>query len=124
MPRGSTGLVLCYGIFGFGYILPATYLPSLARSLVDDPRLFGMVWPVFGLAADELAVHDFCAELLAHHGVADATYQRVHGALGEPGVVELTTLVGYFAMVSWVMNVARTPSRPTTGVEPLVGWPA
>ena len=51
MPRGSAGLVWCYGIFGFGYILPATYLPSLARNLVDDPRLFGLVWPVFGLAA-------------------------------------------------------------------------
>ena len=76
-----------------------------------------------GLAADEQAVHDFCVELLAHHGVADATYQRVRVAVGEPGVVELATLVGYFAMVSWVMNVARTPSRPTTGVAPLVGWP-
>ena len=76
-----------------------------------------------GLAADEQAVHDFCVELLAHHGVADATYQRVRDAVGEPGVVELATLVGYFAMVSWVMNVARTPSRPTTGVAPLVGWP-
>jgi 4-carboxymuconolactone decarboxylase len=76
-----------------------------------------------GLAADRQAVHDFCVELLAHHDVADATYQRVRVAIGEPGVVELATLVGYFAMVSWAMNVARTPSRPTTGVEPLVGWP-
>jgi 4-carboxymuconolactone decarboxylase len=72
-----------------------------------------------GLAADEQAVHDFCAELLAHDGVADTTYQRVRVAVGEPGVVELAMLVGYFAMVSWVMNVARTPSRPTADVTPL-----
>lgn len=45
------GLVIAYGIFGFGYILPATYLPAMARSLVDDPRLFGLTWPVFGVAA-------------------------------------------------------------------------
>lgn len=51
MPRGSAGLIFCYGSFGFGYILPATYLPTLARALVDDPRLFGLAWPVFGLAA-------------------------------------------------------------------------
>ena len=51
MPRGSWGLVLCYGTLGFGYILPATYLPALARSLIDDPRLFGLIWPAFGLAA-------------------------------------------------------------------------
>jgi hypothetical protein len=36
---------------GFGYILPATFLPVLARSVVDDPRLFGLAWPVFGATA-------------------------------------------------------------------------
>lgn len=50
LPR-MPGLVLSYGLFGFGYILPATFLPVLARSLVDDPRLFGLAWPVFGVAA-------------------------------------------------------------------------
>lgn len=49
--RGHTGLVLAYGVFGFGYILPATYLPAMARALVDDPRLFGAAWPTFGAAA-------------------------------------------------------------------------
>lgn len=51
VPRGSLPIVLCYGMLGFGYILPATYLPAQARALIDDPRLFGLVWPVFGLAA-------------------------------------------------------------------------
>lgn len=46
-----TGLVTCYGLLGFGYILPATFLPVLAREVVDDPHLFGLVWPVFGFAA-------------------------------------------------------------------------
>lgn len=45
------GLVIAYGLFGFGYILPATYLPAMARTLVDDPRWFGLAWPVFGAAA-------------------------------------------------------------------------
>jgi predicted MFS family arabinose efflux permease len=48
---GVAGLVVCYGVFGFGYILPATFLPAMARELVDDPRLFGLAWPVFGLTA-------------------------------------------------------------------------
>jgi hypothetical protein len=47
----SAGVVICYCVFGFGYILPATFLPALARELVDDPKLFGLAWPVFGLAA-------------------------------------------------------------------------
>jgi MFS family permease len=48
---GTGGLVVCYSLFGFGYILPATYLPALARQLVDDPHVFGWAWPVFGVAA-------------------------------------------------------------------------
>jgi MFS family permease len=50
-PGPHTGLVICYGALGFGYILPATFLPALAREVVDDPQLFGLAWPVFGLAA-------------------------------------------------------------------------
>ena len=43
--------MLCYGTFGFGYIVPATFLPVMARQLVSDPLLFGLTWPIFGLAA-------------------------------------------------------------------------
>jgi predicted MFS family arabinose efflux permease len=50
-PGPYAGLVVCYGVFGFGYILPATFLPVLAREVVDDPQLFGLAWPVFGVAA-------------------------------------------------------------------------
>ena len=32
----------------------------------------------------------------------------VVAGIGE-AVIELLTLIGYFAMVCWVMNVARTP---------------
>ena len=46
-----TSLMLCYGVMGLGYILPATFLPALARTIVDDPRVFGLAWPVFGMAA-------------------------------------------------------------------------
>lgn len=43
--------MLCYGTFGFGYIVPATFLPAMARQLVSDPLVFGLTWPLFGLAA-------------------------------------------------------------------------
>lgn len=45
------GLILCYGVFGFGYILPATFLPAQAREMVPDPWLFSLAWPVLGLAS-------------------------------------------------------------------------
>ncbi len=44
-------LVACYGAFGFGYVIPATFIPAAARTLVNDPWVFGWAWPVFGLAA-------------------------------------------------------------------------
>ena len=47
----SVRLVLCYGTFGFGYIIPATFVPAMARELVKDPLVFGWSWPVFGIAA-------------------------------------------------------------------------
>ena len=50
-PANTGGLIVCYTLFGFGYILPATYLPALARQLVDDPQVFGLAWPLFGTAA-------------------------------------------------------------------------
>jgi 4-carboxymuconolactone decarboxylase len=43
--------------------------------------------------------------------VSDPTYADALAAFGEQGVVELTMIVGYFAMVSWLMNVARTPAN-------------
>ena len=44
-------LVLCYGVFGFGYIIPATFLPVMARNALQGSPLFGWSWPVFGVAA-------------------------------------------------------------------------
>ena len=49
--NGHLLLVLCYGTFGFGYIVPATFLPAMAQQLVPDPLVFGLTWPLFGLAA-------------------------------------------------------------------------
>ena len=49
--RGHLALVLCYGTFGFGYIVPATFLPAMARQQVSDPLVFGLTWPIFGMAA-------------------------------------------------------------------------
>ena len=44
-------LIICYGSFGFGYIIPATFLPAAARSMIGDPSVFGWIWPLFGIAA-------------------------------------------------------------------------
>jgi predicted MFS family arabinose efflux permease len=49
--RDALRLVRCYGMFGFGYIIPATFVPAMARQIVADPLVFGSSWPAFGMAA-------------------------------------------------------------------------
>lgn len=44
-------IVIAYGAMGAGYVIPATYLPVMAREIVSDPLVFGWTWPVFGAAA-------------------------------------------------------------------------
>ncbi len=44
-------IVIAYGAAGVGYIIPATYLPVMARDIVDSPLVFGWSWPMFGSAA-------------------------------------------------------------------------
>jgi 4-carboxymuconolactone decarboxylase len=75
--------------------------------------------PPEGLDADEACAHGFAVELLQHHGVADTTYAAALQRFGERGVVDLTGLIGYFAMVSMVLNVAHTPPERAAGVEDL-----
>ena len=43
--------VVVYGAAGFGYSILATYLPVMAREIVQSPLIFGWSWPVFGAAA-------------------------------------------------------------------------
>jgi predicted MFS family arabinose efflux permease len=44
-------LMACYGALGFGYIIPATYLPDMAHRYITDPLVFGLAWPMFGAAS-------------------------------------------------------------------------
>lgn len=54
-------LVFCYGVFGFGYIIPATFLPVMAKNALQGSPLFGWSWPVFGFAA---ALSTLCVAIL------------------------------------------------------------
>jgi 4-carboxymuconolactone decarboxylase len=58
---------------------------------------------------DEMAIYAFVRELYAMRRVSDATYKRVHKLLGDAGTVELVGILGYYAMVSMILNVFRMP---------------
>jgi len=41
-------LVCCYGACGFGYIIPATFLPLMAHDALPGSSVFAWSWPLFG----------------------------------------------------------------------------
>jgi 4-carboxymuconolactone decarboxylase len=75
------------------------------------------------LGAEEAIVYDFASELLEHHGVCDATFKACQNRLGDRGIVELVGLLGYFVLISMVLNVAHAPAPTVDGVEPLTRLP-
>lgn len=53
-PQGTVSswrMVFCYGAFGLGYIIPATFLPVMAKQVLADAGWFAWAWPIFGAAA-------------------------------------------------------------------------
>lgn len=74
------------------------------------------------MADDEAILYDVITELQRNHAVSDATYARALAKFGEAGIVEATSLSGYYAMLAMVMNTARTPLAPGTK-PPLAPFP-
>jgi 4-carboxymuconolactone decarboxylase len=60
-------------------------------------------------AKDERAVYDFITELYRKCRVGDRTYARVQTLLGDAATVELVGILGYYALVSMLLNVFRAP---------------
>lgn len=75
------------------------------------------------MAADEALVFDFATELTMRRGVSEATYQQCVDGFGEQGVVELVSIVGYFTLMSMLLNVAHIPEEANASVEPLPALP-
>jgi 4-carboxymuconolactone decarboxylase len=65
---------------------------------------------------DERAIYDFVQELYKTRRVSDKTYARVRDLLGEPATVEFVGILGYYVLISMILNVFRM--SPPEG-EPL-----
>jgi len=91
--------------------LEAGLSPAIADAVANGKRPDGM-------DADEAAVYDFASELLGTGQVSDANFARVRERWGERGVIDLIGAVGYYSLVSMVLNVDRVPLPD--GVAPLL----
>jgi len=65
---------------------------------------------------EEAIVYDFSLELQDNQSVSDATYARALGKFGEPGIVEMASIQGYYTYLAMVMSAARVTTQP--GVKP------
>jgi nitroreductase/alkylhydroperoxidase family enzyme len=65
------------------------------------------------------AAHDVASELVHRRGLAAATLDRAHAALGERALVEVVTLAGFYQLVSGIL-VSFRPSGPSAEL-PVVG---
>ncbi len=74
------------------------------------------------LTAEEAVVYNFTTELLTTHQVSDPTYAAAKAQLGERGVVDLIGLMGWYQMVSMLLNVDRYP-LPDGAPPPLKALP-
>jgi 4-carboxymuconolactone decarboxylase len=78
------------------------FSPDMALAIAEGRRPEGMV-------EEEQILYDLVLELQRNHAVSDVTYARAIDRFGEQGVVETVSLVGYYTMVSMILNTARTP---------------
>ena len=56
---------------------------------------------------DEAIAWEFITQLRRDHSVDDPTYTRALEKFGEPGIVDLIAVNGYYDVVSMTLNVAR-----------------
>jgi alkylhydroperoxidase family enzyme len=70
-------------------------------------------------SAREIAIALFAAELLDTCTVSDDTYATTKLALGNQDsvLVEITSIVGYYTLVSFTLNVFQIPSAPSSTME-------
>jgi 4-carboxymuconolactone decarboxylase len=64
----------------------------------------------------EAALHRFCSELLETKRVGDETFAATKAAFGEQGMAEIVFTLGYYSLVSMLLNVDEHPLP--AGVEP------
>ncbi len=63
--------------------------------------------PLPAVPTEEAAVIDYATELFQFRRVAPATFQAVLEILGSQGLVELTTLLGFYTMLAFNANAVE-----------------
>jgi predicted MFS family arabinose efflux permease len=92
-PSRLRPMVVAYGLFGFGYVITATFLVTIVR-LTDEVRVLEpWIWVIFGLAA--IPSVTFWTRLSQRIGIMNAfAFACVVEAIGVAASVETVTIPG------------------------------
>jgi 4-carboxymuconolactone decarboxylase len=90
--------------------LQAGLSPAIADAIAQGKRPAGM-------QKDEEAVYNFCTELLNTKQVSDRTFSAAKESVGERGVVDMIGVMGWYNMVSMLLNTDRYPLPEGTKPE-------
>jgi 4-carboxymuconolactone decarboxylase len=86
--------------------LDAGLNPKIVEGIAQSVR------PV--LDDDESAIYDFVAQLLDRGDISDEAWEAVFVRWGKRGAIELIVSVGYYSLISFVLNVDRYPVPDTS----------
>ena len=93
-----------------------------ARAAGLDPQLVDAIEhgkPLVRASDEEKTLVDFCLQLLrGNHHVADATYDAVVTRCGVQQTVQISTAVGYVAMMSLIVNPFEIPAAAEDHTRP------
>ncbi|HYR84504.1 MAG TPA: carboxymuconolactone decarboxylase family protein [Terriglobia bacterium] len=89
--------------------LQAGLSPAIVDAIANRKRPASM-------EPDEEIIYNFGTELLENKHVSDAAFSAAVKRFGEKGVVDLVGVVGYYQLVSMILNVDRYPLG--AGVQP------
>ena len=84
--------------------------PAIVTAIAEGQRPKSM-------QANEAALHRFCSELLETTRVSNDTFAAAKAAFGEQGVTEIVFTLGYYSMVSMLLNVDQYPLPDGVQVE-------
>jgi MFS family permease len=102
-PR-TLALAACYAAFGFGYIIPATFLSAMAREAAHGGASYTLTWPLFGVAA---AASTVLVTRIAGHRTARATWIAGHLVMAA-GVAIAAVSAGLMAVMTCGLLVGGT----------------
>lgn len=88
---------------------------GLSRPIID--AIAAGETPVF-VDAETADIYEFSRQLQQHSDVDEALYERVHERWGTVGIVELSSVIGYYTLVAMTLNVHRIP-LPDGATAPL-----